>query len=66
MTTTIIMAFTLNIKIKSHNDGDDDVDVDIIRGEIAASVGRAFVIVKLRQRHKVTPTHPELLGRPTI
>ena len=34
----------------------------IYRGEIAASLGRAFLSVKLRQRIKSTATRPEILG----
>ena len=34
----------------------------LFRGEIAASVGRAFLSVKLRQRIKSSPTRPEILG----
>lgn len=32
-----------------------------LKGEIAASVGRAFLSVKLRQRIKSSPTRPEIL-----
>ena len=37
--------------------------IQLFRGEIAASVAKAYLSVKLRQRIKSSPTRPEILGK---